>query len=100
MNGQFVVLHPAHESNEKNNSESGSSMAERLESLENKVIAVINNGKRNSDVFLKWLCEQIQSRYPVKQIVWIDKSNPSLPLQNEVLWQLRSCHAVIAGVGD
>ncbi|MBP1930892.1 hypothetical protein J2Z37_000889 [Ammoniphilus resinae] len=91
----FIVLNPAQES-----IVSSEKAANRLTTLDDKVLAVVNNGKRNSDVILQTLLAQIKQRYNLKDVIWIDKKNPSLPVTDVMLEQLQSSHAVIAGVGD
>lgn len=95
MAGPFIVLNPAQES-----TVAEEKMADRLTSLDHRVLGVINNGKRNSDIFLQHLLGLIQQRHDLKDVIWIDKKNASLPMTNVTLEQLQSCHAVIAGVGD
>jgi len=95
MAGPFIVLNPAQES-----TVSSEKTANRLTTLDDKVLAVVNNGKRNSDVILQTLLAQLQQSYKLKDVIWIDKKNASLPVTDVMLEQLQSCHAVIAGVGD
>jgi hypothetical protein len=74
--------------------------ANRLNSLSGKSLGVVNNGKRNSDVFLSALLDAIKDEFQLKEVLWINKKNPSLPVSSSVLEQLKNCHAVVAGVGD
>lgn len=91
----IIVLNPTTESNK-----SETSLAPRLSTLEGKVLGVVNNSKRNSDVFIKHLVNKIKDSYNLKDVIWINKRNPSLPMDDNVLQQLKLTHAVIAGVGD
>lgn len=91
---KFIVLDPT-----EGPVESENSLAPRLSEVNGKRIAFINNGKRNSDVFLSALAEEFRERYRA-EVVWFDKKNPSLPFPEAMLDQLKSCHAVVAGVGD
>lgn len=74
-------------------------LAPRLSDVKGRKIAFINNGKRNSDVFLSALAEEFRENH-LAEVVWFDKKNPSLPFPDAMLDQLKSCHAVVAGVGD
>ncbi|GAX90614.1 hypothetical protein [Effusibacillus lacus] len=93
--GKFIVLDPT-----ESPARADQHTATRLDTLEGKVLAVVNNGKRNSDVFLRALLDEIQSRFNLKEVIWVDKTNVSLPMPPETLQRLRSCEAVISGVGD
>lgn len=97
--GKFIVLDPTAGST-ADSGDGGGRLAPRLPTLENKTLAVVNNGKRNSDVFLRYLLEGIQRRYNLKDVIWIDKDNPSRPMPDETLQRLKSGHAAVAGVGD
>lgn len=92
---RFVVLDPT-----EGSAASDSVAAARLSTLDGKVLAVVNNGKRNSDVLLAGLLEQVKQQYNLKDVLWVDKTNASLPIPDETLQRLRSADAVIAGVGD
>jgi hypothetical protein len=76
------------------------SMAPRLTTLDGKILGIVNNSKRNSDVFLEFLVNRIKETYQLKDVLWINKRNPSLPMTDHVLEQLKLTHAVITGVGD
>lgn len=91
----IVVLNPTTEA-----LKGETTMAQRLTTLEGKVLGVVNNSKRNSDVFLQFLVKRIKESFQLKEIIWINKSNPSLPMTDHALEQLKLTHAVIAGVGD
>jgi hypothetical protein len=75
-------------------------LAPRLTSLDGKVLAVINNGKINSDAFLQSVVDGIRELHTLSDVIWIDKPNASMPAGAEILEQLKSAHAVVAGVGD
>lgn len=91
----LVVLNPTTES-KKNEV----SLASRLSTLDGKVLGVVNNRKRNSDVFLNHLVKQLKQKYDIKDVLWIDKDHESLPMSDHMLEKLKSSQAVIAGVGD
>jgi hypothetical protein len=94
--GSIFVLDPTSGTIEGENN-----LAPRLSTLEGKVLAVVNNGKRNSDVLLKQIATQIKEKYRLKDVLWIEKKNASLPMTDSDLEKLKtSAHAVISGVGD
>ncbi|MDQ0338200.1 CO dehydrogenase nickel-insertion accessory protein CooC1 [Caldalkalibacillus uzonensis] len=75
-------------------------LAERLKTLDGKVLGVINNNKTNAPVFLHYLAEQMKKRQNIKDVIWINKKNHSLPINAEELEKVQQCDAVISGVGD
>lgn len=77
-----------------------SKLAPRLESVKGAVLGVVDNGKKNSETLLQAVVEAIQGKHDIAQVVWIHKTNPSLPMPASMLEQLKSCNAVIAGIGD
>ncbi len=93
-NEKMVVLDPTEGPVEAENH-----LAPRLSEVDGKRIVFINNGKRNSEVLLSALAEELKRRHRL-EIIWIDKKNPSLPFPEAMLEQLRSSHGVIAGIGD
>jgi hypothetical protein len=97
QNGAYIVLDPTEGAVL---SESGGRMAERLSTLDGKVLGVVNNGKLNSDVFLRSILKLVQKKYALKDVIWIDKTNPSLPVTDAMLEQLKASQAVISGMGD
>lgn len=76
-----------------------SELVPRLNTLEGRVLGIINNSKPNSDLLLRGIAERLQKDYRL-EIIWVDKTNASLPAPPSILEQLKSCHAVLAGVGD
>lgn len=92
---RFVVLSPV-----ETQSIVSKKTATRLHSLEGKVLGIINNGKMNSDVFLRALVKQVRTRYRLQGVIWVDKINASGPMTPEMLERLKGAHAVVAGVGD
>lgn len=93
--GTMTVLNPTTETKQ-----SESIMAPRLSTLDGKILGIINNGKRNSDVFLTFLINKLKDRYQLKDVMWFDKSSGSTTVSQSVLEQLKEANAVIAGVGD
>lgn len=92
---KYVVLNPT-----EGSSIAAGKLAERLSTLNGKVLGVISNGKRNSDVFMQHLLTNVQKKYDLKEVIWIDKINASLPIPHDVLEQLNSTQALLSGVGD
>lgn len=76
------------------------SMAQRLSTLDDKVLGIVNNGKGNSDVFLHNIADLAKQKYNIKDIIWINKTNVSLPVTDAMLEQLKTANAVISGIGD
>ena len=73
--------------------------AQRLSSINGSILGVIDNGKRNSQQMLRSLVEALREKYSF-EVVWIHKKNASLPMPAVLLEQLKSCHAVVSGIGD
>lgn len=64
-------------------------------------VAVINNGKRNADIFLQALVEALKEEGNVELAVWWDKPNQSVPVEEEVMERLtRVSDVMLTGVGD
>lgn len=72
----------------------------RLHSFDGIKLGILNNGKRNSDVFLKGLLQGIKEKYKIQDVIWIDKVNGSKPIEDETIHRLKECRAIITGVGD
>ena len=71
-----------------------------LDSLENKVIGIIDNGQSNSTDIFKELAELLQERLHVKEVLF--KTKPThmqgapKPIMEEIV---NRCDAVITGLG-
>ena len=91
-----TVLHPAAEDVAET-----LCLAPRLSSLQGMTVGLIDNHKRNANVYLAALGQLLQDRYGVSQVVTYRKISQSLPTPDEVLDQLASeCDAIIHAVAD
>jgi hypothetical protein len=92
----ITVLHPAAEDVAE-----PQRLAPRLSSLQGITVGLIDNHKRNANVYLEALGRLLQERYGVAQVVTYRKVSQSLPTPDEVLDQLaRTCDAIIHAVAD
>lgn len=70
-------------------------------SLQGARVGLLDNGKRNAEVFLRAVGDLMQSRFGVREVHLRRKPNASLPVPAEVLEDLLPrADFVIAGVGD
>ena len=91
-----TVLHPAAEDVAE-----PQRLAPRLSSLQGMTVGLIDNHKRNADIYLEELSRLLQERYGVSQVVTYRKISQSLPTAGEVLDQLAGeCDAIIHAVAD
>jgi hypothetical protein len=91
-----TVLHPAAEDVAE-----PQRLAPRLSSLQGMTVGLIDNHKRNANVYLAALGQLLQDRYGVSRVVTYRKVSQSLPTPDEVLDQLTStCDVVIHAVAD
>jgi hypothetical protein len=91
-----TVLHPAAEDVAETQR-----LAPRLSSLQGVTVGLIDNHKRNANVYLEELGRLLQERYGVSQVVTYRKISQSLPTASEVLHQLAGeCDAIIHAVAD
>ncbi|HET7629399.1 MAG TPA: hypothetical protein VFK44_13580 [Bacillales bacterium] len=92
----ITVLDPT---NERSITES--SKVERLSTLKGKIVGFVDNGKRNSDVVLKMIAEELKERYRLKDIVFIRKPSSSHQIPYGDATRLKkACDAVVTGIGD
>jgi len=76
-------------------------LAPRLSTLQGTTIGLIDNHKRNADVYLEELGRLLQAHYGVARVVTYRKISQSLPTPGEVLDHLaRTCDALIHAVAD
>ena len=91
-----TVLHPAAEDVAE-----PQRLAPRLSSLQGMTVGLIDNHKRNANIYLEALGHLLQERYGVSQVVTYRKISQSLPTPAEVLDQLAGeCDAIIHAVAD
>ena len=75
--------------------------AERLDTLENGILGVIDNGKYHSDTVLNKIAERLQSRYALKDVSVVQKESASHAIKNDIAKRLaEECDFVVAGIGD
>jgi hypothetical protein len=91
-----IVLHPAAEDVAQQQR-----LAGRLATLQGKTVALVDNRKRNADVYLKELGQLLQAQYGVARLVTYKKDSQSLPTPPEVMdWLAAECDAIIHAVAD
>ena len=77
------------------------SLAPRLDSLDGKVLGLLDNSKQNADNFLTLLERELSQRYRLAQVVRARKPTASKVCPEEIASDLASkCDAVITAVGD
>jgi hypothetical protein len=92
----ITVLHPAAEDVAETHR-----LAPRLSSLQGMTVGLIDNHKRNANVYLEELGRLLQEGYGVSRVVTYRKISQSMPTPDEVLDQLASeCDAIIHAVAD
>lgn len=91
-----VVLHPAAEDVTEQHE-----LAPRRPQLQGATVGLIDNHKKNANVYLEELGRQLQKVYGVSRLVTYRKVSQSIPTPSDVLDQLASeCDAIIHAVAD
>lgn len=91
-----ILLHPAAEDVAQQQR-----LAARLGTLQGLTVALVDNRKRNSDVYLQELGLILQKQYGVARLVTYKKDSQSLPTPPEVMDRLAAeCDAIIHAVAD
>ena len=91
-----TVLHPAAE-----HTVHRLGLAARLPDLHGATVGLIDNHKRNADVYLEELARLLRGRYGVSRIINYRKASQSIPAPPEVLDDLASrCDAIVHAVAD
>jgi hypothetical protein len=78
----------------------GVRLAERPASLEGKTVGFISNGKEGTRGYFTHLERMLREELGVADVVWRTKSNYSAPADAHIVDEIKSWHAVVAGVGD
>ena len=91
-----VLLHPAAEDVAETHG-----IANRLSGLEGLKIGLIDNRKKNSDVFLEELGRVLQEQYGAAEVMTYRKISQSMPTPPPVLDEMAAeCDAIIHAVAD
>jgi hypothetical protein len=76
-------------------------IAARLEDLTGTTIGLIDNRKRNANIYVEELGRLFQEQYGVSRIVTYRKASQSMPTPPEILDDLANqCDAIIHAVAD
>ncbi len=77
------------------------SLAPRPHDLNGKVVGLLANGKRNADRLLDAVFSLLEARYQFKDVVRLNKGDPSRPAPEPIMDELlQQCDVVITGIGD
>ncbi len=76
------------------------SIANRLNSLEGKVIGLLDNSKAMADVFLGRIEERLSSEYQMNRFFWYRKATPATGMPQTAMTEFIKCDAVIVGIAD
>jgi len=76
------------------------SPAERLESLEGKMVGFLNNAKTNADIFLNEVSKVLSEEYGVEETIHRRKSNTAIPADSIATYLNDHCDAVVNAYGD
>ena len=95
-NQGITVLHPAAEDTARKRV-----LAPRLLDLKGTTVGLIDNHKRNADVYLEELGRMLQEEYGVSKIVTFRKISQSMPTPDDAMDSLAAqCDAIIHAVAD
>lgn len=76
-------------------------LAPRLSGLKGATVGLIDNHKRNADVYLEELAGLLKEKFGVARVINYKKDSQSIPAPGEVLDDLASqCQAIIHAVAD
>jgi hypothetical protein len=75
-------------------------LAPRAGSLEGATIGLLNNSKRNSDLLLDAIGQELKKHYGVAEVIELGKPSASYVVSPQQQEDLARCHAIITGVGD
>ena len=74
--------------------------ADRPTSLQGKTVGIITNGKEGTKGYFTHLDRMLREEFQVADVVWRTKANYSAPAGADIIDEIKSWHAVVAGVGD
>ena len=74
--------------------------APRLESLADKTVGLISNGKEGTIGFFSHLGQMLEEDFGASEVVLRVKSNYSAPANPDIVSEISSWDAVISGIGD
>ena len=89
------VLDPTHEGQSRD-----FVLARRLQTLKDKTIGIISNGKKGTKPFFNAIEKELMENYGVAKVIHRTKSNYSAPADAEILEEAAQWDALVAGVGD
>jgi hypothetical protein len=76
-------------------------MAKREKSLEGSVVALIDNGKKNSDTVLNYIGGRLKEKFGIKEVIIHKKTSFSHSIAEKEAESLsRKCDFIISGIGD
>ncbi len=76
-------------------------MAPRPRELNDKVVGLLSNGKRNADTLLDAVYSLLQDTYDFKDVVFLNKGDSSRPAPQKIMDELlEKCDLVITATGD
>ncbi len=75
-------------------------LAPRLDTLDNAVVAIVSNGKKGTLPFFDAFEEQLRRVHKVAEVVRLTKSNYSTPVEAGLLSDAARWNALVAGIGD
>jgi len=78
----------------------GGTLAPRPTSLAGKTVGIISNGKEGTKGYFIHLERLLREEMGVADVVWRTKSNYSAPADAHIVREIKTWHAVFAGVGD
>lgn len=76
-------------------------LAPRLDSLDGKVMGLLDNGKWNSNKLLTEVANILTANYNIKDVMKWKKPNFSAPASRDMREEIASkCHFVVSAIGD
>ena len=75
-------------------------LAERPASLAGKTVGIVTNAKEGTKGYFTHLDRMLREEFGVANVVWRTKSNYSAPADAHIVDEMKTWHAVVAGVGD